>query len=307
MTIMVGFRKIISCIAVLFKTQTIPKKDWFWLFFSILFTTIKYPESLSRGGNYGKKTHFLSDYLPHPIKVKSPDGVLFIARPKFEDLARFLFSSTVTKWEPISLIKPKENDVVLGIGANIGYYTLRLASSVGKNGKVIAIEADPESSKVLENNCKLNKVQNVEIHNCAVTEKEGQIKLYQSSTHSGINSIFADVHGLDSNYVDVPAVKLDELLGKRFQTIDWIKIDVEGAELSVLKGSEEILKITKNILIELHEDILKQNNENPQTIIDILKSNNFKITFLYKYWDEKTSRNKGLKYDYIFCEKRFSS
>jgi len=261
---MVELKKIISCGIILLKTNTIPKKDWLWLFYSIFLTLLKHPQSIFSGEKYGTKNHFLSDHLPHPILIKNPDGILFIARPKFDELARFLFSKTITKWEPISLLKPKKNDIVLDIGANVGYYTLGLAPYLGKNGKIIAIEADPESFKLLEKNCKLNNLQNVELHNCAITDKEGEIKLYQSSKHSGINSIFAGVHGLSSKFVNVSGIKLDDLLGDRYQTIDWFKVDVEGAELAVLKGSKKILKITKKILIELHEDILKQNNENKQ-------------------------------------------
>jgi len=184
----------------------------------------------------------------------------------------------------------------------VGYYTLRLAPLVSK-GKIISIEADPESSKMLKINCKLNNLSNVEIHNCAVTDKNGEVILYQSDTHSGINSIFLNGSPkLKNKNTVVKSVTLDSLLENE-KRIDWIKVDVEGAELSVLRGAQNTLERTKRILIEIHEHILLQNKEDPQTIIEILEKNGFKVKLLDYDWDSKNSPNQNLKSDYILGEK----
>lgn len=247
-----------------------------------------------------KKNHFLSDYLPHNIVMKTPEGLFFVARPKFEDMTRFLFSKTVAKWEPLEEIKVKEGDVVIDVGANVGYYSLRLASKVGKNGKVIAIEADPKSCEILKENCKLNKISNVKVYNYAANEKKGTITLYTSEKHSGVNSIFES--DAKNSSIKVSSITLDELLEDHSE-INWIKMDIEGAEVNALKGSSHILKKTQNIIIEVHEHILSQNDQKPQDVMNILKESGFKTKLFPEHWSEKTSPNKSLKSDYILGQR----
>lgn len=298
----IDIKQLGQCIIILFRTSTKPKSDWFWMFSTVFQTLFKNPSSIFNRKNEEAKKHFLSDYLPHPITVKTIEGISFVARPKYEDLARFLFSKTVAKWEPISIIKPQEKDVIVDVGANVGYYTLRLAHSV-RNGKIVSIEADPQTCEILKTNCKLNNFENVEIYNYAITDKEGEITLYQSDTHSGSNSIFVKNSSKSRKQTSVKATTLDDLLENKYDEINWIKIDVEGAELSVLKGAEKTLKKTKRILVEIHEHILRQNNEKPEEVIEILKNNDFKIKLLDNNWDPETSPNQTLKCDYILGEK----
>jgi len=293
--------KLLQCFLILLKTSTIPKQKWFLIFNTVIFSLLRYPDIILKKNWTAKKKHFLSDYLPYPITVKDPQGVLFIARPKYEDLARFLFAETIAKWEPRNLIKLEESEVMIDVGANTGYFAVILAKKY-KNAKIIAIEANPATCTILEKNCKLNELSNVKIHNLAVSEKEGKLSLYQTGIHSGANSIYA-TDTENSEKVTVESTTLDKLLAGKFSSIGWIKIDVEGAELSVLRGSSETLKIAKKIFVEVHEHILKQNNENPEEIIEILKNNGFKIRLFSEYWNPDTSPNQQIKSDYILGEK----
>lgn len=294
--------KILTCFQILLKTSTIPKKDWFLVFKTIFVTLVKYPDIILKKNWTGTKKHFLSDFLPHPVIVKAPNGLLFIARPKFEDLARFLFSETLAKWEPRSLIKLNDSDVMIDVGANAGFYTLHLAKTY-KNANIISIEADPETSSILEKNCNLNNLSNVTIHNLAIADREGELTLYQSASHSGIHSIFEPANSQDTSSVKIKSTTLDNLIHGSFNKVAWIKIDVEGAELSVLRGSSKTLKITNKIFVEVHEHILKQNNETSKEIIDILKNAGFKIKLFPEFWNKYTSPNQTLKSDYILAEK----
>ena len=70
---------------------------------------------------------------------------------------------------------PKEGDVVIDVGAHIGPYTLKASKRVGLNGKIIAIEADPENFDILNRNIQLNKLTNVIALNYAVYSKEDKI------------------------------------------------------------------------------------------------------------------------------------
>jgi len=212
-----------------------------------------------------------------------------------------IFAETIAKWEPRNLIKLEESEVLIDVGANTGYFAVSLAKKY-KKAKIIAIEANPETCTILEKNCKLNELSNVKIHNLAVSEKEGKLSLYQTGIHSGANSIYTS-DPENSEKITVESTTLDKLLAGKFSSIGWIKIDVEGAELSVLRGSPETLKNTKKFFVEVHEHILKQNNENPEEIIEILKNNGFKIRLFSEYWNQNTSQNQQLQSDYILGEK----
>lgn len=296
---------IVKCIKTLLNCSTIPKKDIFWVYFTIFRSVIRDPKVIFNRQK-SKSTHFLSDYLPHQIVVKTPSGISFLARPKYEDLARYLFAEIVAKWEPLKILKPKKNDIVIDIGANTGYYSLRLSSLVGDNGKIIAIEPDPQTFNALIKNCELNNISNVNAHNIAISNSNGKITFHQSIFHSGTSSMFVNEKDKSKmKKIIIKTTTLDELIKEKYEYIAWVKIDVEGAELEVLKGSSTILSKTKNIIIEVHEHILNQNNKNSKEIIEILEESGFKITLLNDFWDEKNSPNQILKSDYILGQKQF--
>src|ERR687892_2333506 len=160
----------------------------------------------------------------------------------------------------IEYFRPKEGDVVVDIGAHIGRYTIISSKRVGANGKVVAIEADPGNFEMLNRNIKLNKLANVIPLNYAVYSKETKIKLYLPGEESGYtiyNTIMSNRARNEEKFVEVNANTLDYLLqskGIKEEQVNWIKIDVEGAEFEVLKGATNVLSKSKDIslLIELH-------------------------------------------------------
>jgi FkbM family methyltransferase len=168
----------------------------------------------------------------------------------------------------------------------------------GPSGKVISIEADPGNFDVLTRNVQLNKLSNVIALNYAVYSKEERIKLYlpsggagEKSSYTKYNTIMSDraARG-DEKSVEVSANTLDYLLLsknmiKQEEEVNWIKIDVEGAEYEVLKGAKDILSKSSNIalLIEIHN--LSAGNILYKPIREFLSLRNFKIEF------EKTSES----------------
>jgi FkbM family methyltransferase len=186
---------------------------------------------------------------------------------------------------------PKQGDIVVDIGAHMGRYTIISSKRVGANGKVVAIEAHPSNFEMLNSNIKLNQLTNVTTLNYAVYSKETKIKLYLPDEESG----YTMHHSIMSNYVftkykdktgdkfvEVSANTLDYLLQlKGITDVNWVKIDVEGAEFEVLKGAHNVLSNSKDIslLIEVH------GKDTYEPIIESLRSYNFKIDF------EKTYEN----------------
>ena len=186
---------------------------------------------------------------------------------------------------------PKQGDIVVDIGAHMGRYTIISSKRVGANGKVVAIEAHPNNFEMLNRNIKLNQLTNVVPLNYAVYSKETKIKLYLPDEESGYtmhhsimpNYVFTKYKDkTEDKFVEVSANTLDYFLQlKGITDVNWVKIDVEGAEFEVLKGSHNVLSNSKDIslLIEVH------GKDTYEPIIESLRSHNFKIDF------EKTYEN----------------
>ena len=142
------------------------------------------------------------------------------------------------------------------VGANIGYFTLLMANRVGPQGKVIAFEPLAENFRILQENIQLNGHTNVVAENLALMSRTERIEL-RSATPGAITWV-ASVR-IDQNSAvesqSVEAVTLDEYVQKKgIAKVDFLKIDVEGAEASVLEGATNVLNRDKPILlIEMHE------------------------------------------------------
>jgi FkbM family methyltransferase len=188
---------------------------------------------------------------------------------------------TIHEDDIIEHFTPKQGDIVVDIGAHMGKYTIISSKRVGTNGKVVAIEAHPGNFEMLNRNIKLNQLTNVIPLNYAVYSKETKIKLYLPEEESGYtiyNTIMSNRAGTEDKFVEVNANTVDYLLKLnqiREEQVNWIKVDVEGAEFEVLKGATNVLSKSKDIalLIEVHGP------DNYRPILNFLSLYNFKIEF----------------------------
>jgi len=145
----------------------------------------------------------------------------------------------------------------LDVGAHIGYYTLIAARLVGEAGRVHSFEPGKEMRTHLEANVARNGLHNVEIHPQALAEQTGEVGFYPSklASNQGISSIIASGDGRAAP-VTVPSLSLDDFaasLGGR--RIDFLKMDIEGAELQVIRGGQHLLGGTDAppMIFEAHE------------------------------------------------------
>jgi FkbM family methyltransferase len=185
-------------------------------------------------------------------------------------------SMTCHEDEIVEQFRPKEGDIVVDIGAAFGFYTILSSRRIGLNGKVVAIEAQPDSFEMLNRNIKLNELANVITLSYAVYSKNSRLKLYDNY------SIMQERAGKDlQQYIEVNAYTLDYLLFEliKITRVNWIKIDVEGAELEVLKGARNILSNSNDIgiLIEIH------GQENYKQVTEFLISYGFEIDYEKAY------------------------
>jgi len=139
----------------------------------------------------------------------------------------------------------REGAVFVDVGANVGYYTLVASKLVGAVGRVYAIEPVPSTATLLRVNVKLNGCNNVVVYEVAAWSTRGSLTLKIPASMYGCASA---VRGGASIVVD--ASTLDDTLRDE-TSIDLIKIDVEGAELEVLRGAQNVLRRTRYVVLEL--------------------------------------------------------
>jgi FkbM family methyltransferase len=137
----------------------------------------------------------------------------------------------------------KAGMTVIDIGAHRGFHTLFFSKKVGKRGHVISFEPSLRDRKRLELHLKINFCRNVELRDCALGEEEGSASLYVVRVNSVLNSLRPPDTPQESFPTPVPMRKLDDVLSQaQLDRIDFIKLDVEGGELGVLKGAERLLQ-----------------------------------------------------------------
>lgn len=154
--------------------------------------------------------------------------------------------------------KLKENELFVDIGANVGHFSL-IAAGICKSN-VIAFEPIPETFMKLEKNIILNKLNNkIRSYNIGIGDNNAVLNFTRSK-----NVMNAVAMTYETDVVAVEVKRLDDVLLGYNPT--FLKIDVEGYEYFVLKGSTEVLKnkMLKYIIIELNSSTLKFGHSNEE-------------------------------------------
>lgn len=166
------------------------------------------------------------------------------------------------------------------IGANIGIYALT-AAITNRSRKVYAIEPSNRERRILQKSVNLNQISNLEILDMAIGEFNGPITLQIAPPEiGGHNQITNDKTPSDKqgwNYCEVLCERLDSIRSKINKRIDLIKIDVEGHELSVLKGAISTLENdTPCILLELTGGLWSNTSHTTQ-VLGLLQNYGYKL------------------------------
>ena len=184
-------------------------------------------------------------------------------------------------WEPevVEVIQEyvKPGMTVLDIGAQSGYFSLLLSKIVGPSGKVIAFEPLPANFRVLEENVRLNGRTNISVRQEAVGEHSGEMSFeFPSNEPTLIAGPLLD--GDSQGIFDVKGISLDDMFAANHVQVDFIKMDVEGAEVDVLRGAVKLLEFSHpDMLIELH-NMEKQTGVHPAVVI--VESMGYEIRWL---------------------------
>lgn len=135
----------------------------------------------------------------------------------------------------------RPGDCVLDIGANVGDWAMPFALRVGPSGRVLAFEPVPYLAESVAKTARVNRQDWVEVHQLALSDRDGSSDFSVERGNSG-GSRLGQAAG-DFSFISVAMRRLDSLLAERpdVDRIDFIKIDVEGHELGVLRGATATL------------------------------------------------------------------
>ncbi|MCG6536120.1 MAG: FkbM family methyltransferase, partial [Syntrophales bacterium LBB04] len=205
--------------------------------------------------HYGPKGSVVVNVLGNDMLLQNDYG---ISRDLFLDRIR----EPIATAHVLKTLSP--DDIVLEVGANIGYYAL-MESKICK--KVYAVEAVSTNVECLNKNVALNQCKNVEVFELALGDAKGIFPMYLSSK--------SNWHSFKAKPNKTINVKMDTadnfLVGK--DKVSFVRMDVEGYEVNILRGMIKTLANVKRVFIELHTHIIS--HEEVRECLDLLQSCGF--------------------------------
>lgn len=179
----------------------------------------------------------------------------------------------------------KSNDVFYDIGANVGTYTCFAASKFGSQ-QIVAFEPEPQNINRLHENLRLNNL-DVESIEAALSDSNGTVDLALSGNDAGEGE-HTIATGQDSDTIEVKMVRGDLVIKQReLPAPTVLKIDVEGAELSVLRGLQEtIQEHVRLVYLEVHPEKLPQFGDTAPEVRAFLEEAGFDVVDISERGDE---------------------
>lgn len=219
--------------------------------------------------------------LNHLISVKQKAGVKYAIYTFSDDRDAISLSREPFVYELLS--KLSDDAIFIDVGANIGMFTIYALNRI-RNGKVIAIEPFPDNIRLIRKSIELNHFKNAFLYECALSDKNGMVNLYLYE-HDGLHSIMGGIHSYtqtqSQGFISVQLRTLDSIVNELgLHKIDLIKIDVEGAELLVLKGASDSLPKINSLIMDIHSRSQKSNGICICPLCSFLRQTGFKVRII---------------------------
>ena len=218
--------------------------------------------------------------MPKPAWVQLEPQVKMLLDPN-DHVSRRIAENGV--WEPETwrVVEPhlQRGATLVDVGAHIGYYSLKAAGRVGPNGRVIAIEPDPDTVRKLQENIRANDARNITVQPVACAGSEAILEFFAARNNPTISSISRANASEGAISIRVRARPLDAILHDvATSRVDVLKIDVEGAELQVLKGAQETLtRYHPLLVVELIDGQLREMGTSSAEVTDFLRSYGYAV------------------------------
>ncbi|MEM8894112.1 MAG: FkbM family methyltransferase [Bacteroidota bacterium] len=173
-------------------------------------------------------------------------------------------------------LKLKDGDVVLDVGANIGWYSSLISRFEHADIKIHCFEPDPDNYDCLIHNLKLNHADKVSAHNLGVSDTTGTKTLYlYKKSNTGRHSML-EINTGDS--IDVKTVSFDDFLKEQqidVSKVKFLKIDIEGFEYYAFKGGSQLLGSLPYIIAEYSPGYMRKGGVDPADLIQLMKAHNY--------------------------------
>ena len=177
---------------------------------------------------------------------------------------------------------------VVDAGAHHGFYTVLASKRVGRSGRVIAFEPSPRECTRLLRHIRLNRCKNVVVKSCALGEQDDETDLFiVEGREDWCNSLRPPAVNANIATQRVAVRRADDiLLALRIGHVDFFKVDVEGAELSLLRGASRILRDWRPIILAEVQDVRTARwGYAAQEILEFLRGHSYR-------WFQITARGK---------------
>jgi FkbM family methyltransferase len=217
------------------------------------------------------KLHYVVGTRPVRLKYASSDDI--VARNDAQQIQFYL-----------ERVKP--GNIVLDIGAHYGEYAVLFGSLVGANGRVVCFEPDVAALSVLRSNIALNHLEDrVAIETRAIFDSNESKELFARHGNAQSSLARAGLGGSDSDAdverYSIETIRLDDFLRQSGLGVpNYIKLDVEGAEINVLRGARETLRSATVIVCELHPYAWSEFGTSFGELLEIVRDSGRAIEYL---------------------------
>lgn len=169
-----------------------------------------------------------------------------------------------------------QGNVVIDVGTYVdGWHSLLASKLIGDSGKVYAFEPSPAYLETFKKNIIRNDIHNILTFNLALSDKSGTVNFYDAGSGSSLSKDEAESHiNKKIKPIQVETITLNDFVKwKEIKHIDFIKIDVEGWEMEVLKGATNILKRddAPDIMIEVINEVLQKAGSSADELLKYMK------------------------------------
>lgn len=212
----------------------------------IIFIVIKTPAKFSEKLVWFKTLLRLEFFKSNKLKVWD----LFLTANNYNSF-RVLFKEIFIEKE-YKFFTTQKQPIIFDCGANVGFPALFFKKEYPES-KIICFEPSPNSYKILKANIRENNVTNIELFNVALTDYDGTIDFYVNDDYDLVSGTL--VERSSGIIYECSAKKLSSYI-KEYERIDLLKMDIEGAEMNVIKELEkenQLIKINQ-LIIEFHHN-----------------------------------------------------
>jgi FkbM family methyltransferase len=200
----------------------------------------------------------------------------------------------------------REGMTIADCGAHHGCLSVVFSKAAGPSGKVMAWEALPKNASVIEKNFALNQCANAVVRPYALGEKHEIVRLQSDQGNAVYRNDNSEMSATET--IDIQCVRLDEEISRGIN-IDFIKIDVEGSELQMMRGSQRILSHRPIIDLEIHNHLFSHRSDTLTEISGMLSPLNYIYSLLPQPrgimqpmgWDLDLSELAKYDNPHLFC------